>query len=151
MKLQQFYEPQSGKFVRQLHGVVNFAYDLHLGFSIDRWNHVTKGYNGEKVLQNSFSYGVPLTLILNMKYQQFCEPKSGKLVRQLPRGVSFAQDPHLGHLRDYWKGIAQKQNIKWDYTMPLDIVYNKYYPIICNDNNFQNLEVVSWYVNFRRA
>ena len=40
-----------------------------------------------------------------MKRQQFYLPQSGKLVTQLPRGITFAYDLCLGRLRDYWKGI----------------------------------------------
>ena len=35
-----------------------------------------------------------------MKRQQVCELGSGKLVRQLLKGISFAYDLCLGHLRD---------------------------------------------------
>ena len=42
-----------------------------------------------------------------MKHQQFCRPRSGKLVFQLPGGVTFAYDLHLGRSRDRWKGLAQ--------------------------------------------
>ena len=41
-----------------------------------------------------------------MKHQQFYLPRSGKLVTQLPGGLTFAYDLHLGHLRDHWKGLA---------------------------------------------
>ena len=42
-----------------------------------------------------------------MKRQQFYLPQSGKLVTQLPGGITFACDLHLGHLRDRWKGLAE--------------------------------------------
>ena len=45
-----------------------------------------------------------------MKRQQFCGPRSGKLVFQLPEGVTFAYDICLGHLRDCWKGLAKEYN-----------------------------------------
>ena len=39
-----------------------------------------------------------------MKHQQLCGPQSGKLVFQLPGGVTFAYDLCLGRSRDHWKG-----------------------------------------------
>ena len=38
-----------------------------------------------------------------MKRQQFYLPRSSKLVTQLPGGITFAYNLHLGHLRDRWK------------------------------------------------
>ena len=43
-----------------------------------------------------------------MKRQQFYLPQSGKLVTQLPGGITFAYDLRLGHLRDRWKGPAEE-------------------------------------------
>ena len=43
-----------------------------------------------------------------MKQQQFYLPRSGKLVTQLPGGITFACDLRLGHLRDRWKGLAEE-------------------------------------------
>ena len=43
-----------------------------------------------------------------MKHQQCFEPQSGNLVCQIPIGVTFAYDLHLGHLRDSSKGIIQE-------------------------------------------
>ena len=43
-----------------------------------------------------------------MKCQQFYLPRSGKLVTQLPGGITFAYDLHLGHLRDHWKGPVEE-------------------------------------------
>jgi hypothetical protein len=43
-----------------------------------------------------------------MKRQQFYLPQSGKLVTQLPEGITFAYDLRLGHLRDRWKGLAEE-------------------------------------------
>jgi hypothetical protein len=43
-----------------------------------------------------------------MKRQQFYLPRSGKLVTQLPGGITFAYDLRLGHLRDRWKGPAEE-------------------------------------------
>ena len=43
-----------------------------------------------------------------MKRQQFYLPQIGKLVTQLPRGITFAYDLRLGHLRDHWKGLAEE-------------------------------------------
>ena len=43
-----------------------------------------------------------------MKRQQFYLPQSGKLVTQLPGGITFACDLRLGHLRDRWKGLAEE-------------------------------------------
>ena len=45
-----------------------------------------------------------------MKCQQFCQPRSGKLVCELPVGVTFAYDLHLGLSRDYWKGLVEEKN-----------------------------------------
>ena len=45
-----------------------------------------------------------------MKRQQFCGSRSGKLVRQLPEGVTFAYDLRLGRSRDRWKGLAEEYN-----------------------------------------
>ena len=45
-----------------------------------------------------------------MKCQQFYLPRSGKLVTQLPEGITFAYDPCLGHLRDHWKGPTEEYN-----------------------------------------
>ena len=45
-----------------------------------------------------------------MKHQQFYLPRSGKLVTQLPRGITFAYDLCLGHLRDHWKGPTEEYN-----------------------------------------
>ena len=43
-----------------------------------------------------------------MKRQQFYLPQGGKLVTQLPRGITFAYDLRLVHLRDRWKGPAEE-------------------------------------------
>ena len=43
-----------------------------------------------------------------MKRQQFYLPQSGKLVTQLPGGITFAYDLRLGHLRDHWKDLAEE-------------------------------------------
>ena len=48
--------------------------------------------------------------IWNMK--QFCEPRSGKLVGQIPNGVTFSYDPLLGHLKDCWKCIVEEKHYK---------------------------------------
>ena len=45
-----------------------------------------------------------------MKHQQFYLPRSGKLVTQLPEGITFAYDLRLGHLRDCWKGPTKEYN-----------------------------------------
>lgn len=42
--------------------------------------------------------------------QQFCEPWSGKLVRQNFGEVTFEYDLHFGHSRDRWKGLAKYYN-----------------------------------------
>ena len=46
-----------------------------------------------------------------MKRQQFYLPQSGKLVTQLPRGITFVYDLRLGHLRDRWKGLTEEYNV----------------------------------------
>ena len=43
-----------------------------------------------------------------MKRQPFYLPQSGKLVTQLPGGITFAYDLRLGHSRDHWKGPAEE-------------------------------------------
>ena len=43
-----------------------------------------------------------------MKHQPFYLHRSGKLVTQLPGGITFAYDLRLGHLRDRWKGLAEE-------------------------------------------
>ena len=45
-----------------------------------------------------------------MKQQQFCGPRSGKLVCQLPGDVTFAYDLHLRRSRDHWKGLIKDYN-----------------------------------------
>lgn len=45
-----------------------------------------------------------------MKSQQFYEPQSAKLGRQLTEGKHFAYNLCLGHSRDYWKGPTQEKN-----------------------------------------
>ena len=50
-----------------------------------------------------------------MKRQQFYLPRSGKLVTQLPGGITFAYDLCLGHLRDRWKGPAKDYIDKIEY------------------------------------
>ena len=45
-----------------------------------------------------------------MKHQPFYLPRSGKLVTQLPGGITFAYDLRLGHSRDCWKGPAKEYN-----------------------------------------
>ena len=47
-----------------------------------------------------------------MKRQQFYLPQSGKLVTQLPGGITFAYNLHLGRLRDRWKGPVEEYNVK---------------------------------------
>ena len=47
-----------------------------------------------------------------MECQQFYLPWSGKLVSQLPGGITFAYDLRLGRLRDYWKGLAEEYNVE---------------------------------------
>ena len=52
-----------------------------------------------------------------MKCQQFYLPRSGKLVTQLPGGITFAYEIHLGHSKDRWKGPAEEYNDElevWD-------------------------------------
>ena len=47
-----------------------------------------------------------------MKRQPFYLPGSGKLVTQLPRGITFAYDLRLGHSSDHWKGLAKEYIVK---------------------------------------
>ena len=55
-----------------------------------------------------------------MKRQQFYLPQSGKLVTQLPGGITFAYDLRLGHLRDRWKGLAEEyiDKLEWPKRCP---------------------------------
>ena len=45
-----------------------------------------------------------------MEFQYFCEPQSGKSVHELLKGVMFAYDFHLDHLRDHLKSILLNHN-----------------------------------------
>ena len=45
-----------------------------------------------------------------MKRQQFYLPRSGKLVTQLPEGVTFAYDLRLRRSRDRYKGPSEEHN-----------------------------------------
>ena len=47
-----------------------------------------------------------------MKHQPFYLPRSGKLVTQLPGGITFAYDLRLGRLRDHWKCLAKEYNVE---------------------------------------
>ena len=47
-----------------------------------------------------------------MKCQPFYLLRSGKLVTQLPGGITFAYDLHLGRLRDHWKGLVEEYNVE---------------------------------------
>ena len=47
-----------------------------------------------------------------MKFREFCEPRCGMSVRQLLQDKMFAYDLHLCHLRHYWKGLPEENNIK---------------------------------------
>ena len=47
-----------------------------------------------------------------MERQQFYLPRSGKLVTQLPGGITFAYDLRLGHLRDRCKGLTEEYNVE---------------------------------------
>ena len=44
-----------------------------------------------------------------MKYQRFCEPQSGMLLRQILASEIFAFDLHLCLSRDSWKGLTKDQ------------------------------------------
>ena len=46
-----------------------------------------------------------------MKCQQFYLPQSGKLVTQLPRGITFAYDLRLDRSKDRWKGHTEEYNV----------------------------------------
>ena len=43
-----------------------------------------------------------------MERQQFYLPRSGKLVTQLPKGITFLYNLCLGHLKDCWKGPVEE-------------------------------------------
>ena len=62
-----------------------------------------------------------------MKRQQFYLPQSGKLVTQLPGGITFAYDLRLGHLRDHWKGLAEEYIDKIEY-LSLSLFLPKRFP-----------------------
>lgn len=42
--------------------------------------------------------------------QTFFEPRIGKLVHTLSRGIMFAFDHHFGHFRDNWEGLIMEHN-----------------------------------------
>ena len=86
-----------------------------------------------------------------MKHQYICEPWSGKLVCQIPKGVTFLDNLNLGHLRDCWKGITEEHHNEKLWFHPLAMMYPKHDPRWRNTNSFLNPEVVSWYVNFLGA
>lgn len=66
--------------------------------------------------ENPFNikHGIKKTLkkTLEDEMQQFYLPRNGKLVTQLPRGINFAYDLHLGRSRDHWKGPIKEYNVK---------------------------------------
>lgn len=45
-----------------------------------------------------------------MKHKKIYEPQSGKLVRKLPKGINFAYNLYLGHLRYHWKYLTKEKN-----------------------------------------
>jgi hypothetical protein len=47
-----------------------------------------------------------------MTRQPFYLPRSGKLVTQLPWGITFAYDLRLGHSRDHWKDPTKEYNVR---------------------------------------
>ena len=79
-----------------------------------------------------------------MKHLKFCEPWSGKLVRQLRRGVTFAYDLYLGHSGDSLKCLIDEYTSEKGLYNPSPMVYLKYHHTRWNDNSFVNHEVVSW-------
>ena len=62
--------------------VITFAYDIHVDHLKDHWKGPIEEYNGEKVLQHEFFYGVPWKWQKKMRCQLFFEPQHGKFVRQ---------------------------------------------------------------------
>ena len=62
-----------------------------------------------------------------MNYQQVFEPRIGKLVYQLPTGVTFAYDLNLGHLRENLKDTSEKYNSQKGLWHPYvnDVPYKK--------------------------
>ena len=51
-----------------------------------------------------------------MEHQQFYLPRSGKLVTQLPGGITFAYDLYLDRSRDRWKGLIEEYNVELAIT-----------------------------------
>ena len=65
-----------------------------------------------------------------MKCQPFYLPWSGKLVTQLPGGITFAYDLRLGHSRDRWKGHTEEYNAEIEEKY-LSQIYFSSYPKRC--------------------
>ena len=59
MKHKHSYEPQSGKFIRQIHLGTTLASDLHLGHYRDRWKGLINEYNIENFLHHGIKSSVP--------------------------------------------------------------------------------------------
>lgn len=108
MEHQQICEGRRGKLVHQIPRDVTFYYNLHLGHYRDCLKGFIEEYNSENCLHYPFSY------IINMnykkKFQWFYEPWSSRLVRQLPRGITFPYDISLGHTKECWKFLTRKYN-----------------------------------------
>ena len=59
MKFQKCFEPETYKSVSQLLEGITYAYDLCLGHSRDYWKLISKKYNRENFLHDTFGYVVP--------------------------------------------------------------------------------------------
>jgi hypothetical protein len=64
-----------------------------------------------------------------MKYKQFYETQSGKLVHQLPEGIMFAYDLCLGRLKGHSKGITKVKNSENEpkHSFSYDVLYTLTY------------------------
>ena len=59
MEHKKIFDLRSGTLVCQIHGSINFAYNLLFGQSRDNWKGPSKEQNIEKVLHHAFIYTVP--------------------------------------------------------------------------------------------
>jgi hypothetical protein len=70
-----------------------------------------------------------------MKLQLFSEPRSHKLVHQLPRGITLSYNLHLAWSIDRWRVLIEENNNEKGIHLTFYMV---------RTNSFVNLEVVIW-------
>ena len=86
-----------------------------------------------------------------MKFQWFCEPKSGKFVNEHLKGITlytifvWVSREHIGNVSPRIKIM------KRDYTIPSTMVYPKHDNRRLNVNSFMNPKVVGFYIKFQRV